>query len=39
MEAVCDVLVTGDKKHFAPLYDRVIHGVHILSPAMLAAKL
>ena len=39
MEAVCDVLVTGDKKHFGPLYDRVIHGVHILSPAMLAAKL
>lgn len=35
IEAACEVLVTGDKKHFGPLYGQVIHGVRILSPAML----
>jgi predicted nucleic acid-binding protein len=35
IEVGCDVLVTGDKKHFGPLYGHVIHGVRILSPAML----
>lgn len=39
IDADCDVLVTGDKKHFGGLYGQVIHGVLILSSAMLAAKL
>ncbi len=39
MAAGCDVLVTGDKKHFGSLYDQEIHGVLILSPAMLAMQL
>lgn len=32
----CDVLVTGDRTHFGPLYGKTIQGVTILSPAMLA---
>jgi predicted nucleic acid-binding protein len=39
IESDCDVLVTGDKKHFGLLYNQLIHGVLILSPAMLALKL
>jgi len=35
----CDILVTGDKTHFAPLYGRRIEGVEVLSPAMLGAKI
>ncbi|QJR09975.1 hypothetical protein DSM104443_01026 [Usitatibacter rugosus] len=34
----CDILVTGDKAHFAPLYGKRIEGVEILSPAMLGLK-
>lgn len=32
----CDVLVTGDRTHFGPLYGRSIHGVAIHSPRSLA---
>lgn len=32
----CDVLVTGDRSHFGTLYGKTIHGVKVLSPAMLA---
>ena len=34
----CDILVTGDRTHFAPLYGRRIEGVEVLSPATLATK-
>lgn len=32
----CQVLVTGDRKHFGALYGKVVPGVTVLSPAMLA---
>lgn len=32
----CDILVTGDRTHFGPLYRKIIQGVTVLSPAMLA---
>jgi len=32
----CDILVTGDRTHFGPLYGKSIQGVTVLSPAMLA---
>jgi predicted nucleic acid-binding protein len=32
----CDILVTGDRSHFGPLYGKKIQGVSVLSPAMLA---
>jgi predicted nucleic acid-binding protein len=32
----CDILVTGDRTHFGPLYGKTIRGVTVLSPAMLA---
>jgi hypothetical protein len=32
----CDMLVTGDRTHFGPLYGKTIQGVTVLSPAMLA---
>ena len=32
----CDMLVTGDRTHFGPLYGKTIRGVSVLSPAMLA---
>lgn len=35
----CDVLVTGDRSHFGPLYGKTILGVLVLSPAMLAELL
>jgi hypothetical protein len=35
----CDILVTGDKTHFGPLYGKVIDGVEVLSPAQTARKL
>lgn len=35
IEADCDALVTGDKKHFGEVYGRVFQGVRIVSPAML----
>jgi len=35
----CDVLVTGDRTHFGPLYGSTIEGVRILSPAQAAAEL
>jgi uncharacterized protein len=34
----CDILVTGDRTHFGPLYGKSIQGVTVLSPAMLAEK-
>jgi predicted nucleic acid-binding protein len=35
----CDVLLTGDRTHFGPLYGTSIHGVRILSPAHAARML
>ena len=35
----CQVLITGDKTHFGPLYGQTIEGVEIHSPASLAIKL
>ncbi len=32
----CDVLVTGDRRHFGTLYGSVIRGVRIYSPSSLA---
>ena len=32
----CDILVTGDRTHFGQLYGKSIHGVTVLSPALLA---
>ena len=32
----CDILVTGDRSHFGPLYGKTIRGVVVMSPAMLA---
>ncbi len=32
----CQVLVTGDRKHFGALYGKAILGVAVMSPAMLA---
>ena len=32
----CDILVTGDRSHFGPLYGKTIRGVTVLSPALLA---
>ncbi len=29
----CDVLITGDKRHFGPLYGQRIQGVTVYSPA------
>jgi predicted nucleic acid-binding protein len=36
IQSRCDVLLTGDKTHFGPLYGRVLEGVTIHSPASLA---
>ena len=35
----CDVLLTGDKTHFGPLYGKTLEGVTIHSPAGLAKHL
>ena len=35
----CQVLLTGDKTHFGPLYGQTIEGVEIHSPASFAIKL
>jgi predicted nucleic acid-binding protein len=35
----CDVLLTGDKTHFGPLYGTNVEGVTVLSPAGLAKYL
>jgi predicted nucleic acid-binding protein len=35
----CDVLVTGDRTHFGPLYGRRLRGVEVLSPANALARL
>ena len=35
----CNILVTGDRTHFGPLFGKSIQGVSILSPAMLANTL
>lgn len=32
----CDMLITGDRTHFGPLYGRQLQGVLIMSPAQLA---
>ena len=38
-QARCDVLVTGDRTHFGPLYGRRLRGVEVLSPADALARL
>ena len=35
----CDFLVTGDRTHLGPLYGKAVHGVTVVSPAMLAKAL
>lgn len=35
----CDVLVTGDKTHFGPLYAKTVEGITIHTPAGLARHL
>jgi predicted nucleic acid-binding protein len=35
----CDVLVTGDRKHFGPGYGKSFDGVRIYSPAQLAISI
>lgn len=35
----CQILLTGDKTHFGPLYGRTVQGVEILPPASLAQRL
>ncbi len=35
----CDALITGDRKHFGPLYGTVQHGVATHSPRSLAEAL
>ena len=35
----CDVLVTGDRTHFGPLFGRSISGVTVYSPRMLVEAL
>ena len=32
----CEMLVTGDRSHFGPLYGKTLGGVTVVSPAMLA---
>lgn len=32
----CDILITGDRTHFGQFYGKIIQGVSVLSPAMLA---
>ena len=39
VQAKADHLVSGDKKHFGPLYGRTIRGVRITSPTELLAIL
>ncbi len=34
----CQILLTGDKTHFGPLYGRTVEGVEIHSPASFAIK-
>lgn len=35
----CDILLTGDKTHFGPLFGKTIAGVTVHSPASLATHL
>jgi predicted nucleic acid-binding protein len=35
----CNRLVTGDRTHFGAYYGKQLHGVRIVSPAMLAEEL
>jgi len=39
VQARSDVLVTGDRTHFGPLYGRSFEGVLVLSPAEALARL
>ena len=39
MQLGCQVLVTGDRTHFGPLYGKTIGGVKIHSPRLLAEML
>ena len=38
-QARCDVLVTGDRNHFGPLFGRRFRDVEVLSPAAALARL
>jgi predicted nucleic acid-binding protein len=35
----CEILLTGDKTHFGPLYGRTVEGVEIHSPASFAIQM
>lgn len=39
IQGKCDVLLTGDRTHFGPLYGKKVEGVTIHSPAGLAQHL
>jgi predicted nucleic acid-binding protein len=39
VQAKADFLVTGDKKHFGPLFGRVVCGVRIIAPTELLSAL
>ncbi len=39
VQARCDVLVTGDRTHFGPLFGRRFRGVEVLSPAEALERL
>jgi predicted nucleic acid-binding protein len=39
IQAKADHLVTGDKKHFGPLYGKTVRGVRITAPSELLALL
>lgn len=34
----CDILVTGDRTHFGALFGTTVHGVKVLSPALVAEE-
>lgn len=39
IQSACHVLLTGDKTHFGPLYEKTLEGVTIHSPVSLASQL
>lgn len=34
----CDVLLTGDQRHFGPLFQQEVEGTRVLSPLLLARE-
>ena len=39
LKAKCDILVTGDQKHFGHLFRTQVEGLLVLSPLMIAESL